>query len=93
LAWRGEGMAEEGIDQSTGETLVSIDPRNFRPTDVHLLLGDPSKARRQLGWRHRTGFRELVAEMMDADLEAINRERQHSCKRGWHDPAKTVGDE
>ena len=80
LTWRGEGVEEEGIDQSTGETLVSIDPRNFRPADVHLLLGDPSKARRQLGWRHRTGFRELVAEMMDAELDTINRERQHACK-------------
>ena len=76
LTWCGDGAEEEGIDQFTGETLVSIDPRYFRPTDVQLLLGDPSKARRQLGWRHRTGFKELVAEMMDADLEAMNRERQ-----------------
>jgi GDPmannose 4,6-dehydratase len=76
VAWRGQGLEEEGIDQFTGEILVSIDPRYFRPADVNLLLGDPSKARRQLGWHHRIGFRELVAEMMDADLEVIRREQQ-----------------
>lgn len=70
LMWRGEGVEEEGIDQATGQTLVSIDPHYFRPSEVDLLLGDPAKARRALGWHHRTGFRELVAEMMDADLEA-----------------------
>ncbi|HSE76345.1 MAG TPA: GDP-mannose 4,6-dehydratase [Dongiaceae bacterium] len=70
LMWRGEGVEEEGIDQVTGQTLVSIDPHYFRPSEVDLLLGDPAKARRALGWHHRTGFRELVAEMMDADLEA-----------------------
>jgi GDPmannose 4,6-dehydratase len=76
VTWRGQGLEEEGIDQFTGETLVSIDPCYFRPADVNLLLGDPSKARRQLGWHHRIGFRELVAEMMDADLEVIRREQQ-----------------
>lgn len=70
LMWRGEGVEEEGIDEVTGQTLVSIDPNYFRPSEVDLLLGDPAKARRALGWHHRTGFRELVAEMMDADLEA-----------------------
>jgi GDPmannose 4,6-dehydratase len=76
LAWRGEGVEEEGVDRVTGQTLVSIDPRYFRPSEVHLLLGDPSKARRKLGWYHRTGFRELVAEMMDADLEAVRRDER-----------------
>jgi GDPmannose 4,6-dehydratase len=81
LTWRGEGAEEEGIDQATGQTLVSVDPRHFRPNEVQLLLGDPSKARRTLGWHHRTGFRELVAEMMDADLQAAQCERQvrHLC--------------
>jgi GDPmannose 4,6-dehydratase len=79
IDWRGEGVEEEGIDASTGQVLISIDPSYFRRTEVSLLLGDPSKARRQLGWRHRTGFRELVAEMTDADLEAVRVERRRHC--------------
>ncbi|WP_284735834.1 GDP-mannose 4,6-dehydratase [Dongia deserti] len=76
VSWRGEGVEEKGIDCLTGQTLICVDPCYFRPTDVHLLLGDPSKARRELGWHHRTGFRELVAEMMDADLETVRFEQQ-----------------
>jgi GDPmannose 4,6-dehydratase len=74
IAWRGSGIEEEGIDRSTGLVLVSIDPRHFRPTEVEFLLGDPSKARRQLGWHHRTEFRELVAEMVASDLETVGLE-------------------
>lgn len=71
IAWRGEGIHEEGVDANTGETLVSIDARYFRPTEVDLLWGDPSKAQTKLGWRHRTSFEQLVAEMVDADLAAV----------------------
>ena len=56
--------------------LVQIDDRYFRPTEVEELLGDPSKARQKLGWTHRTGFAELVGEMVDSDLETLKRERQ-----------------
>ncbi|MBP2300854.1 GDP-mannose 4,6-dehydratase [Azospirillum picis] len=70
IAWRGIGVEEEGVCRKTGRTLVRIDPRYFRPTEVELLLGDPSKARERLGWRHRTSFRQLVAEMMAADLQS-----------------------
>src|SRR5690606_37001931 len=71
IEWRGRGVEEEGVDGRTGEVLVKIDPTYFRPTEVPFLLGDPSKARVRLGWRHRVGFAELVKEMMDADLAAV----------------------
>jgi GDPmannose 4,6-dehydratase len=74
LAWVGTGVEERGIDRNSGETLVAIDPRYFRPTEVDLLLGDPSKARRKLGWQHRIGFAELVREMVDSDLKLLERE-------------------
>ena len=68
IVWKGEGVDEVGVDQASGKTLVRIDPVYFRPTEVDLLLGDPSKALAKLGWRHTTAFRELVRDMMDADL-------------------------
>jgi GDPmannose 4,6-dehydratase len=71
VEWRGHGVGEQGIDARTGEVLVAIDPRYFRRTEVDRLVGDPSKARRRLGWRHRVGFRELVQEMVDNDLARI----------------------
>lgn len=72
--WRGKGMDEIGIDCSTGETIVKIDSRYFRPTEVDVLLGDPSKARRVLGWKHTVSFPELINEMVTSDLETIARE-------------------
>ena len=71
LRWQGEGVAETGIDDATGRTLVRIDPRYFRPTEVDLLLGNPAKARRVLGWRHTTSFNDLVREMVQADLARV----------------------
>ena len=71
LVWIGHGVDERGIDERTGETLVRIDPRYFRPTEVEALLGDASKARTRLGWVHRCGFRDLVREMVGADLAAV----------------------
>ncbi|WP_276199190.1 GDP-mannose 4,6-dehydratase [Chelatococcus sp. XZ-Ab1] len=76
IAWRGEGVDEVGIDEASGKTLVRIDPRYFRPTEVDLLLGDPSKAREKLGWQHRISFRELVKEMVESDLAEACREEQ-----------------
>ena len=60
----------------SGEVLVEIDPRYFRPTEVDALLGDPSKACAKLGWRHRTSFDELVKEMVDADMVTILQEQE-----------------
>ncbi len=77
VEWRGEGVGEQGVDAETGDVLVEIDPRYFRPTEVDLLLGDPTKAREQLGWRHTTGFADLVREMVEADLETVKREQRN----------------
>jgi GDPmannose 4,6-dehydratase len=74
IAWRGRGVEEIGVDPRSGRVLVEVDPRYFRPLEVHHLLGDPGKARARLGWRHRVGFGELVAEMVRADLVAVERE-------------------
>jgi GDPmannose 4,6-dehydratase len=68
IAWRGKGTDEVGIDAKTGVPLVRIDPKYFRPTEVDFLLGDASKARRLLGWQHRTSFEKLVKEMVRLDL-------------------------
>lgn len=70
LTWRGEGLEEEGVGPD-GRTLVRIDPRFFRPSEVDLLLGDPSKARERLGWVPKVTFAELVRLMTAADLEAV----------------------
>ncbi len=74
LEWRGSGVDEIGVDRASGETLVAIDPRYFRPAEVDLLLGNPAKAREKLGWSHKTSFLELVREMVAADLELVKNE-------------------
>jgi len=74
VAWKGRAADEIGYDAETGAELVRIDPRYFRPTEVDLLLGDPSKAREKLGWRHKIAFAELVKEMVAADLQLLKRE-------------------
>ncbi|MBS0533670.1 MAG: GDP-mannose 4,6-dehydratase [Proteobacteria bacterium] len=71
IVWHGEGAAERGIDAASGDTLVEIDPRYYRPTEVAHLVGDPTKARRLLGWTHRVGFADLVREMVMFDLAAL----------------------
>lgn len=71
LEWRGDGLDEKGIDANSGRTIVAIDPRYFRPTEVDTLLGDPSKAMTKLGWRHLITFEDLVNEMVEADLRAL----------------------
>jgi GDPmannose 4,6-dehydratase len=73
LTWTGSGIDEKGIDERTGDVLVEIDPRYFRPTEVDHLLGDASKARQTLGWEPRYSFAEMVKEMLDSD---INEARQ-----------------
>jgi GDPmannose 4,6-dehydratase len=74
IEWQGKGIDEAGIDSSTGDTVVRIDSRYFRPTEVDMLLGDPSKAHRVLGWEHTVTFPEMVSEMVKSDLEAIANE-------------------
>jgi len=74
VVWRGCGMDETGIDAASQRVLVKIDRRYFRPTEVDHLVSDPSKARQKLGWRHTVSFKELVTEMVQADLEAVKME-------------------
>jgi GDPmannose 4,6-dehydratase len=69
--WQGQGVDEVGIDADAGTELVRVDPRYFRPTEVNELTGDASKAAERLGWRHKTSFKGLVAEMVQSDLQAI----------------------
>ncbi|MEZ0167921.1 GDP-mannose 4,6-dehydratase [Microvirga sp. TS319] len=71
IAWRGEGIDEVGVDSDSGRVLVEVDPRYFRPTEVELLLGNPTKAKAKLGWCHTTTFPQLVAEMVKADLHLL----------------------
>jgi GDPmannose 4,6-dehydratase len=77
ITWIGEGVNEIGVDRRTDRVLVSVDPRYFRPTEVDLLLGDPTKARLRLGWTHDTSWRELCAEMVQNDLRTVTH-RQHA---------------
>ena len=82
IAWRGMGVNEQGVEASSGRVLVEVDPRYFRPTEVDLLLGDPSKAHQKLGWRHKTTFDELVQEMVKADLSALSHEEK---RKNYHE--------
>ncbi|RXG33505.1 GDP-mannose 4,6-dehydratase [Methanohalophilus sp. WG1-DM] len=68
IEWQGEGVDEVGLDSETGRVLVEIDPRYYRPTEVELLIGDPSKAREKLGWNSNVGFEELVKMMVKGDM-------------------------
>jgi len=74
IEWRGEGVDEVGIDAVSGKTLVRVDPRYFRPTEVETLLGDATKAREKLGWVAEVGFPELVADMVESDLKVAKRD-------------------
>ena len=94
IGWQGEGVTETGtitavnttdkdIKVKPGQTIVKVDPRYFRPTEVETLLGDPTKAFKQLGWRPKTTLEELVAEMVRSDLETARRDelcQQHGFK-------------
>ena len=72
IEWRGDGVEERGLDTACGRVLVEVDPRYFRPTEVDLLIGDPTKANRKLGWHHETKLDELIAEMVREDLKVMS---------------------
>jgi GDPmannose 4,6-dehydratase len=74
IRWEGEGVEEKGYNTSTGQCIVAVDPRYFRPTEVETLLGDPTKAHEKLGWSPTVSFEELVADMMQSDLDAAQRD-------------------
>jgi GDPmannose 4,6-dehydratase len=88
LEWRGSGVAEKGVDRTTGRVLVEIDPAYLRPTEVDHLLGDASRARETLGWKPAVDFAALVDLMTDADLELAARE---SAARGARRPPGAEG--
>jgi GDPmannose 4,6-dehydratase len=73
ITWKGKGVKETGILKSTGKTVVAIDPRYYRPTEVERLQGNPAKAKAKLGWSPKTTFKELVRIMMIADFEKVKR--------------------
>ena len=74
IRWEGEGLDEKGLNEDTGRVIVAVDPRYFRPTEVQDLLGDAAKARQKLGWKPRTTFQELVADMVKADLNEAHKD-------------------
>lgn len=74
LEWRGTGLDKKGVEAGTGRVLVEVDPRYFRPTEVELLLGDPSKAERELGWKRRVSFEDLVRRMVRYDMELFRKD-------------------
>lgn len=82
LTWRGAGLDEQGVDEK-GRVIVAVDPRYFRPAEVDTLLGDASKAKRELGWEPKIGFEELVREMAQADLRDAERDALIR-KHGYH---------
>jgi GDPmannose 4,6-dehydratase len=71
IEWRGEGVDEVGVDAATGDVLIEVDPRYHRPTEVDILIGDPTKAKEKLGWEAKVGLRELVKMMVEADLKRL----------------------
>ena len=74
IRWEGEGIDEKGYDSETGNLLVAVDSRYFRPTEVEALLGDPSKAKEKLGWEPKITFEEMVSEMMESDINIAKRD-------------------
>ncbi len=80
IQWKGAGIDEIGIDASTGNTIVSVDARYFRPTEVETLLGDATKAKEKLGWEPKISFNEMVKEMTAADLKEAEKEKLYQNK-------------
>ena len=83
IRWEGSGVDEKGYDAETGQQIVAVDPRYFRPTEVETLLGDPTKAREKLGWEPEISFEEMVQEMMESDLSLAKRDalvKEHGYK-------------
>jgi GDPmannose 4,6-dehydratase len=80
LEWKGQGVEEKGFDRANGKCLVEVDPRYFRPTEVDLLIGDSSKARKAFGWQHETTVQELCSEMVREDLKAMAGEKHRNVE-------------
>ena len=82
IDWQGEGVDEKGYQAGTDRCLIEVDPRYFRPTEVDLLIGDPTKAREKLGWTHTASLSDMVSEMVRSDLDVVAQERQRRDREG-----------
>jgi len=82
IRWHGNGVEEIGLDDATGATVVRVDPRYFRPTEVDTLLGDATKARTQLGWKAKTSFADMIREMVASDLKVVADEKHRRDRHG-----------
>ena len=83
IRWVGEGLDEKGYDHESGNLIIEVDPRYFRPTEVESLLGDASKARDKLGWEPKITIEEMVNEMMENDINIAKRDsliKEHGFK-------------
>ena len=85
IHWKGQGIKEKGIDKETGEVIVAVDPRYFRPTEVDTLVGDSTKAKKELGWETKISFKEMVHEMMENDINIAKRDELIK-KHGYQAP-------
>ncbi len=77
IVWQGKGIEEKGYNQKTGKCLVEINPRYFRPTEVDILIGDYSKAKKELGWKPKTKFEDIIKIMVKSDFDSISRGEMH----------------
>jgi len=75
IEWKGKGEEEKGLNKANGDVLVEVDPRYYRPTEVELLVGDPTKAKEKLGWKHTYTLDELISEMVQTDMELFKRDK------------------
>lgn len=75
IKWQGKEENEEGLDAKSGKVLIKVDPRYYRPTEVDLLVGDPSKAKRELNWHHKYDITDLISEMVEADIDLFKRDK------------------
>ena len=86
IQWEGKGVDEKGVDANSGKTIIEIDPHYFRPTEVDLLLGDPTKAEKKLGWKPKVTFKELAEIMVKADIKQFEEKRlpiiKHKKRKG-----------
>ncbi len=82
IEWKGAGVDEKGYEVGTGKVLIEVDPAYFRPTEVELLIGDPTKAREKLGWTYTTTLPEMVAEMVTSDLLVVKQESDRKDRHG-----------
>jgi GDPmannose 4,6-dehydratase len=82
VEWKGTGVDEKGYEVGTGKVLIEVDPAYFRPTEVELLIGNPTKAREKLGWTYTTTLSEMVSEMVASDLAVVKLEKDRKDRHG-----------